>query len=72
MKKTNLVDCFQCAYFYVTWEASHPRGCKAFGFKTAKLPSEVVFESSGEPCLKFKPKKRDQPSKSKNKPGWTA
>jgi len=65
------VDCFQCRYFYTTWEAHQPRGCKAFGFKTSQIPSQVVFEASGEPCLKFLPKK-SKPPRSKNKKGWIA
>jgi hypothetical protein len=71
MKKTNLpIDCFQCEHFFVTWDAKNPRGCKAFGFKTPKLPSIVVFENSGEECLKFTPKEHAQnPSK---KTDWIA
>ncbi|AKS39681.1 uracil-DNA glycosylase [Anoxybacillus gonensis] len=30
-----------------------PRGCRAFGFKSAMLPSIVVKQSSGAPCMKF-------------------
>jgi len=75
MNKTNSdpqhIDCFKCRYFYITWDANQPRGCKAFGFKTRQLPSAVVFESSGEPCLKFSPKKSTA-QKSKSKKGWIA
>jgi hypothetical protein len=71
MKKTNPpIDCFQCEHFFVTWDASKPRGCNAFGFKTTKLPSIVVFENSGEECLKFSPKANQaNPVK---KTGWIA
>lgn len=71
MKKTNPIDCFQCKYFYVTWEPANPRGCKAFGFKTARIPSDVVLETSGEDCLKFTPKKNPTPKNSSGK-GWIA
>jgi len=70
MNKTNQIDCFNCKYFYVTWDANNPRGCKAFGFKTRRLPSEVVFETSGEECLKFTPKA--QPQTKNKKSGWIA
>jgi len=70
MKKTNPIDCFSCQHFYVTWDANNPRGCKAFAFKTRRLPSEVVFETSGEDCLKFAPKNTG-PKNSKTK-GWIA
>lgn len=51
------VNCFQCQNFYVTWEPRHPRGCKAYGFKTRELPSAVVLRSSGLECMKFERKK---------------
>lgn len=78
MKKTNSVDCFKCKHFYVTWEPSNPRGCRAFGFKTAKMPSQVVLETSGEICLKFVPKEPDKsgrnqnPGNRNNGNGWIA
>ncbi|GAB6034441.1 uracil-DNA glycosylase [Galenea microaerophila] len=69
-KSPEPIDCFQCRHFYITWEASQPRGCKAFGFKTAQLPSVVVFEASGEACLKFSPKKQIQNKPPKTTKGW--
>ena len=71
MKKTNKIDCFNCQHFFVTWEPANPRGCRAFGFKTARIPSDVVKETSGEECLKYLPKD-DKTNKSKKKTGWTA
>ncbi|MDX9813612.1 MAG: uracil-DNA glycosylase [Sulfurimonas sp.] len=50
------VNCFKCEYYFVTWEASRPHGCKAYGFKSKIIPSMVVFQSSGTPCSLFKPK----------------
>lgn len=74
MSKTNsepgFIDCFKCKHMYITWEVNCPRGCKAFGFKTKRMPSMVVFETSGEVCLKFTPK---NPQKTKKKTsGWIA
>lgn len=54
------VNCFQCAYFKVTWEPANPRACQAYGFKTKQMPSTVVKQSSGMDCLKFTPKRREQ------------
>lgn len=74
MSKTNSqkpIDCFKCRYFYITWDASQPKGCKAFRFKTKKMPSTVVLETSGEPCLKFTPKPNPENASSKKK-GWIA
>ena len=70
MKKTNPIDCFKCKYFYVTWDANNPRGCKAFTVKTRRLPSDVVLETSGEECLKFTSK--IQPKTKNKKTGWIA
>ncbi|MBD3754447.1 MAG: uracil-DNA glycosylase [Gammaproteobacteria bacterium] len=72
MKKTNSIDCFKCRFFYVTWDANNPRGCKAFGFKTKRLPSDVVFEASGEPCMKFSPRPDNPPSGNTPRGGWVA
>jgi len=65
------VDCFECEHFYVTWEVAHPRGCRAFGFKTPNIPSYDVLEASGQPCLKFTQKVRDNANNDKSK-GWFA
>jgi len=51
-------NCTHCAYYYVTWDARFPRGCKAYGFKTRGLPSATVFRASGQPCLQYKPKRK--------------
>ncbi|HQH74386.1 MAG TPA: uracil-DNA glycosylase [bacterium] len=48
--------CRQCRYYYITWDRHRPYGCKALGFKSAKMPSQVVFESSGIECQSFQPK----------------
>ena len=49
-------DCFNCIHFAVTWEPMHPRSCKLFGFKSKKLPSLAVEQSSGAPCEGFERK----------------
>jgi len=54
MKKIN---CKRCKYYYVTWEAVHPHGCKAFGFKSKMIPSQEVRNSSGKDCGLYKEKK---------------
>jgi len=56
-------NCFECEHFYVTWDPKFPRGCNAFGFKTATLPSYDVFQSSGEECNLFSPKNVEQKTK---------
>ena len=55
-------DCLHCTHYFVTWESDRPRGCHAYEFKSAELPSAVVLESSGEPCRFFE-RKRDKPTR---------
>jgi len=50
------INCRVCEYYFVTWEPNQPHGCKAYGFKSAKIPSMVVFQSSGIECSYFKKK----------------
>lgn len=47
------INCYQCKYFYVTWDYQFPKGCKAFQFKGKTLPSIEVKKASGKECLKF-------------------
>ena len=51
-------NCTRCRAYYVTWEAEHPHGCRAFGFKSKALPSRVVEESSSRPCVLFEERVR--------------
>ncbi|MEZ4330604.1 MAG: uracil-DNA glycosylase [Myxococcota bacterium] len=54
-------DCLHCVHYFVTWEPAKPRGCRAYAFKSEDLPSDVVFESSGEPCRLFERKPERKP-----------
>lgn len=49
----NKVDCIRCVYFAVTWDASLPKACKLYGFKSACMPSITVYKSSGMECMGF-------------------
>ena len=53
MKKIN---CRRCEYYFVTWQKGQPHGCRAYGFKSAQIPSMVVLKSSGTACSLFKEK----------------
>jgi hypothetical protein len=52
----NKINCFKCKHFVITWETKTPKACALFGFKSANMPSDVVFRSSGEQCSGFTPK----------------
>lgn len=55
-EKTIHINCRECIHFYTTWEIKRPHGCNIHGFKSSKLPSQVVFSSSGSQCLLFEQK----------------
>jgi len=45
--------CVKCTFLYTTWDPAFPYGCKAMGIKSARLPWQVVKQSSGEDCLAY-------------------
>jgi hypothetical protein len=47
-KKIN--SCMGCIYYYITWDSAHPKGCKYFGFKSRRMPCQVVKESTSKEC----------------------
>ena len=49
-------NCMGCQHFYITYETSHPYGCRAMAFKSKEMPNSVVFASSGMQCQLFSPK----------------
>jgi len=51
------INCVLCKYYFITWDAAKPMGCRYFGFKSFEMPSETVRASSGEACKMFTPKK---------------
>lgn len=56
MTAPNQVNCMACRHFYITYEPSHPYGCRALGFKSKELPCRVVYVSSGMECQSFSKK----------------
>jgi hypothetical protein len=48
--KQNKPLCSGCGQFYVTYYIYKPWGCRHFGFKSKKLPAQVVTEASGTNC----------------------
>jgi hypothetical protein len=50
------INCRRCIHYFVTWNASQPHGCKAYGFKSKMIPSMVVKQSSGIDCSYFSEK----------------
>lgn len=56
--KENIRSCIGCKHYYVTWDTRAPKGCRYFGFKTAKMPCHVVKESSGNFCTMYESDKK--------------
>lgn len=50
MKQKNTAICSDCSHFFVTYDMYKPWGCRHFGFKSKKLPAQVVNEASGTNC----------------------
>jgi hypothetical protein len=46
-------QCRNCKNYFITYDPAKPHGCRALGFKSQRLPSMVVFESSGIACQLF-------------------
>ncbi len=51
-------NCHRCSHFRVTWDAAFPYECRAYGFRSRRVPSVVVLETSGQPCQLFTRKPR--------------
>ena len=54
-------NCHRCRFFRVTWDESTPYACRAFGFRSRRIPSAVVRDTSGEACQLFEPKDDEGP-----------
>ncbi|NGZ29139.1 MAG: uracil-DNA glycosylase [Magnetococcales bacterium] len=62
----NRPNCLQCQHFFVTWDASFPRGCRGYGFRCKTMPALEVLQASGRECLMFSPK--SPPNNEKKRP----
>ena len=50
MLKESRALCSDCVFFHVTYDVNRPWGCRHFGFKSQKIPAQVVKETSGTKC----------------------
>lgn len=46
-------NCHQCRHYYITHDAHFRYGCRAFDFKSQRLPMLEVIEASGQACQLF-------------------
>ena len=49
-------SCRRCKHYRVSWDPRMPHLCAAMDFKSQRLPSIVVYESSGMECQMFEAK----------------
>jgi hypothetical protein len=52
-------NCLCCQHFFVTHEVSWPHGCRAYRFKSRRIPALQVLKDSGTACQFFAPKRRN-------------
>lgn len=50
------VLCRTCKHYRVSWDPRAPHSCTALGFKSNRMPSVIVYESSGIECQLHEPK----------------
>jgi hypothetical protein len=50
------INCRDCKFYYITFDAGAPYGCRAYGFKSKQMPSVAVRQSSGNNCQLFSSK----------------
>ena len=62
----------RCRSFYVTYDTARPHGCRAFGFKSARLPSLEVRLTTGEECRAFERRGPPPTSAEREEPPWTS
>ena len=60
------VNCRDCRYYYITFDANAPYGCRIYGFKAKITPSLAVYQSSGMHCTLFQPKEEKPSEKDKS------
>lgn len=56
--KGTLINCFFCEHFFITYEVKYPYGCRAMGFKSARMPSVDVYNNSEMDCALYVRKER--------------
>ncbi len=60
MKKKQKIICQKCKHYFVTWDKTAPHGCRTMGFKTLQQPSMIVFKNSGEQCMMYELKHKEE------------
>ncbi|NCV18996.1 MAG: hypothetical protein EBW42_09555 [Rhodobacterales bacterium] len=52
-----LPTCGKCSHYFVTHDKARPWGCRKFGFKSHRLPSVEVKNSTGIDCAYYRSKR---------------
>ena len=48
-----MITCNQCINLFITHDPKRRWGCRKFGFKSHKIPSQVVMATTGMKCAYF-------------------
>jgi hypothetical protein len=59
-------SCLRCKHYYSTFDPNQPRGCRLYGFRSARFPSMIVKAESGNECQGFSEKKKQSESKERD------
>ena len=49
-----MITCNQCINLFITHDPKRRWGCRKFGFKSHKIPSQVVIATTGMKCAYYK------------------
>ncbi len=50
--------CMKCIHYYVTFDATAPRGCRLYKLKSAQMPSQIIKSATGKECSEFSERKK--------------
>ena len=59
------IHCLKCRHYFSTFDATSPRGCKVYGFRSQMIPSMVVKRETGSDCIQYAPRPDKKPKKDK-------
>ncbi len=48
-----MITCNQCINLFITHDPRRRWGCRKFGFKSHKIPSQVVMATTGMKCAYY-------------------
>jgi len=56
VNRAKQAPCLSCKHYFISWKQQQRHGCRAFNFKSARLPYLDVRKISEVDCLKYEAK----------------